>query len=95
MSRWGGWLTSSKEGRKKERGRESKTGENCAGRKDALVAAASDSISMNFTADAAAAVEAAPLSESPGKPKAAPCVGAPQRGPATAPRLPPAIQLGV
>lgn len=69
--------------------------ENCAGRKDALVAAASDSISMNFTAEAVAAVAAAASSDSLSKPQAAPCVGAPPRGPATASYLPPTQESSV
>ena len=56
LSGGGGCLTSRGGG---ERGRKS-----CAGRKDALAAAASDSISMNFTAEAAAAVAAASSSDS-------------------------------
>lgn len=66
--------------------------ENCAGRKDALVAAASDSISMNFTAEAAAAVAAAASSDSLSKPEAAPRVVAPTRGPVTASHLPPTLE---
>ena len=66
--------------------------ENCAGRKDALVAAASDSISMNFTAEAAAAVAAAASSDSLSKPEAAPRVGAPTRGPPTASHLPSTLE---
>lgn len=68
-----------------------------AGRKDALVAAASDSISMNFTAEAAAAVAAAAASsDSLSKPAAAaPCVGAPLRGPAAASHLPQTLESSV
>lgn len=67
-----------------------------AGRKDALVAAASDSISMNFTAEAAAAVAAAASSDSLSKPAAAaPCVGAPLRGPAAASHLPQTLESSV
>lgn len=52
--------------------------ENCAGRKDVLVAAASDSISMNFTAKAAAAAS----SDCSRQPAAAGlCVGASSEGP--------------
>lgn len=71
-------------------------GRNCAGRKDALVAAASDSISMNFTAEAAAAaIAAATSSDSLSKPAAALCAGAPRRGPVAAPHLPPTLESSV
>lgn len=62
--------------------------ENCAGWKDALIAAASDSISMNFTAEA---VAAAASSDSLSKPAAVPCVGALARGPAADSCLPPTL----
>lgn len=80
----GGALTHLIEGKRRR--------ENCAGRKDALVAAASDSISMNFTAEA---VAAASSSDSLSKPAAAPCVGAPPRGPAAASHLPPTLESSV
>lgn len=76
-----GWL----DRRKKRR-------ENCAGRKDALVAAASDSISMNFTAEA---VAAASSPDSLSKPAAAPCVGALLRGPVAASNLLPTLESTV
>lgn len=57
-----------------------------------LNAAASDSISMNFTAEAAAAVAAAASSDSPSEPRAVPCVGALLRGPAIASHLSRAVE---
>lgn len=62
-------------------------GRNCAGRKDVLVAAASDSISMNFSAKAVAAAAAAASSGCLSQPAAALCVEAPLERPVAASHL--------